>query len=201
MAGISLSLGVYDAPGNRSVRHEIIPVDVVHVTVSVIILPFGPTVFGRVGPHVRGKVGMGVFDTFIDNGHDDGGVSTGQFGPDVRHIDVGSLVDGLGNGRISIVDVMPLLGKHRIVEDSRAGGRRCTGRIGLAVGSAGIHPVVLDQLDAFFPGEILGDAFRIRSIRKRNLVPAVQAKALFKLFLSGCGRENLGEDGPLRDCV
>ena len=120
MARISISV-----PGNGTLGIKIIPVDIIDVAVSVIVDTVAGNLTG-IDPHVVLQVGMRAFHAFVHHSYDDVRIAAGEVGPDISHIDVGTGHRRLGNGHITIVFVMPLVGQIRVVEQGR--GIRSPGR-------------------------------------------------------------------------
>ena len=100
-------------PSDRAVFYEIISVNIIYISVSVIVI----AVLGllRVGPHVCGKVRMGVLHTFVKHCYHDPRVAGCKF-PCISDIDIHSCDSLGGDSLVSVVDEAPLPEEVRVIE-------------------------------------------------------------------------------------
>ena len=93
---------------------EVPSVDIVHITVLIIVnaVSWNLTL---IHPHVILEVRMSVFNTLIADSNDDTRITCSK-SPCILDIDVCTGAYGLSNTEVLIIDVMPLVNEHRVVE-------------------------------------------------------------------------------------
>ena len=133
---------------------------------------------------------MRPLHTLVHHGNDDVRVAAGEVGPHIGDIDVGTGHAALGEGRVAIVLVVPLIAQVGVVERGGFGLYHRLGRISRPLTALGSKRIILNQLDIADFGNLLRLGVDIRTLLQDSLVPAVQAELLFQGFLAGSGREN-----------
>ena len=174
-------------PLNGTVCNEIVAVNVVYIAVPVVVNAVSGDFFG-VHPHIVLKVRMGVFDTFIHHGHNNGGVSAGEAVPDGYDIDIGPGKGRGRNGKVSYILIMPLLGQVGVVELAVGHSAfRFRKTVNKPVGNAFADGFILNQLDFRDRGGLQHHLVKDTALWHIRFVPAVQAELFLQGFPSGSG--------------
>ena len=92
----------------RSIRGEIVPIDIIDISIPVIIPAFHAIQLSFIYPHIGLKVRMGVHDSLINNGNDYGWVSRRE-SPCILYTDIRAFHSRLADTCIAGIDQMPLL--------------------------------------------------------------------------------------------